>query len=339
MPYSETAHGDGDVASGHSKGGYGAGKVPIFKDVKCLGGTSACPAGCYNCKAGQVQLTGGACTKWCSRSGYCGASSAHINGGTDCNRCGSGGEPTSQADFPERDEHPTAIDVVKFHLAQSTGAKNRDVDPLGFPWPLVPYGYYAPTRECEWVLQNRNKGCPYTMDLFKWITNKVPVSSNPLCKKSDWHPNAIPRISEDGRVCGGCSYHSFAKASCLGKVAGRRPEPGHSGDFIFTYSGTGKSRTFSVSSPWMVSAGYKKLNGRNTHPVSLIEMASQMETQEKWAMDTGVWADLESMAKAMSKADGVAKFDIARLAGMMAEHTYWYVDEATRRDVLKPLAE
>ena len=205
------------------------------------------------------------------------------------------------------------------------------MDPVGFPWPLVPFGYYAPLRECEWVLQNRNANCPYKMDLFKWLGDKTPASQNPFCKRSDWHPYSLPRIHEDGRVCGGCSYLSFAKASCLGKVAGRRPEPGHSGDFIFSYSGTGKSKAFSVTSPWAVTGGYKMINGHNTFPVSLIEMTAQMEHQEKWSVPTGIYSDLKSIAKAVGTGN-LAKYDTARLAGMMAEHTYWYVDEAMRRD-------
>ena len=43
------------------------------------------------------------------------------------------------------------------------------------------------------------------------------------------HPLSLPRISEDGRAGEGCSYQSFARASCLGRVAGRRLEPGAEG--------------------------------------------------------------------------------------------------------------
>merc|ERR1719324_584403 len=142
---------------------------------------------------------------------------------------------------------------------------------------MVPLGYYAPIRECEWVRQNSGAKCPYTMNLFKWMNNKLPASSNPLCKSSSWHPYSLPRISQDGRVCGGCSYFSFASAGCNGKIAGRRPEPGHSGDFIFSTSGSGKSRTFSVTSPWTVTGGYKLLNGNNQFHVTLIETEVFME--------------------------------------------------------------
>ena len=70
------------------------------------------------------------------------------------------------------------------------------------------------------------------MQLFKWIYRNNPAEGNPLCKAdSTWNPLSLPRITRDGRVCGGCSYHSFAKHACLGHITGRRPEPGHSADF------------------------------------------------------------------------------------------------------------
>ena len=281
MQYS-TAHGDGDVNAGHTKGYYGTGKTPVH-------GT------------------------FCS--GY-------------------------EDNFPERDEHPTATDILRFHLNQSNDPSRRDVDPVGYPWPLVPHGYYPPLRECEWVLQNRDAQCPYKMEYFEWIKDKglTPPSANPFCKNSSWHPLSLPRISEDGRASGGCSYQSFAKASCLGKVAGRRMEPGHSADFIFTVDGTGKNRSFSVSSPWSINAGLKELSGMISFPATLIDTVTEAETENKWLSKSGMYLDLQSLAEAVGGGN-LPKFDVARLAGMFAEHTYWWVDEDTRRTVLKPLAQ
>merc|ERR1719326_1426054 len=274
-----TAHGDGDVKSGHSEW-YGHGKVPVH-GTNCKGGTS---------------------------------------------------------DFPERDEHPTAIEVVRYHIEQSKDASKRDVDPVGYPWPLVPHGYYAPLKECDWVVKNRGAKCPYTMRLFDWLNDKTPASSNPFCKRSSWHPLSLPRISEDGRVCGGCSYHSFAKSSCLGKVAGRRPEPGHSGDFIFTSSGTGKTRSFSVSSPWAVTGGYKMINGNNAFPLTIIDTFTELAESETWQGQKGIWHDLLGLAQGVGNGN-MPKFDSSRIAGMLAEHTYWYTDDDTRKTLLTPLAQ
>jgi len=41
--------------------------------------------------------------------------------------------------FPERDEHPTAVAALKYRLKLGGSA-------LSYPWPMVPLGYYAPTR-------------------------------------------------------------------------------------------------------------------------------------------------------------------------------------------------
>ena len=53
--------------------------------------------------------------------------------------------------------------------------------------------------------------------------------------------------------------------------------------------------------------------------------------------DFGKWHDLEGLAAALS--GGMPRYNSARLAGMFAEHTFWYTDESTRRTLLKPLAE
>jgi hypothetical protein len=199
--------------------------------------------------------------------------------------------------FPERDRHPSAKEILQFHLKQSKDPSKRDVDPVGYPWPLVSYGYYPPIRECEWVLQNRDENCPPKKDFPDWTNDRAPPSLNPLCKASSWHPLSLPRISEDGRADEGCSYQNFAKASCLGKVAGRREEPGRSDSYIITPAGSGKNRTFSVSSS---SAGVKDLNGKIPLPLTLIDTLTEAETREKWLANSGIDLDLQSLAAAVS---------------------------------------
>jgi hypothetical protein len=238
-------------------------------------------------------------------------------------------------EFPERDRHPTATEVLRFHMAQSKDPSSRDVDPVAYPWPLVPHGYYPPLPECEWVLKNRDETCEYTAEFSEWTDDKTPPPSNPLCKNSTWHPLSLPRIAEEGRRDEGCSYHSFAKASCLGKVAGRRLEPLGSADFIITPAGTGKNRTFSVSSS---SSGFKDLNGKIPFAVTLVDTLTEAEKSEKWLANSGIDLDLESLAAAVSNGN-LPRYDVARLAGAFAEHAYWYVDEDTRRTILKPLAQ
>jgi hypothetical protein len=211
--------------------------------------------------------------------------------------------------FPGRDRHPTATEVLRFHLAQSKDPTIRDVDPVSYPWPLVPHGYYPPLPECEWVLKNRDKNCVYNEEFLEWTNDKTPPSSNPLCKNSTWHPLSLPRVTEDGRDDEGCSYQSFATASCLGKVAGRRLEPGRSAEFIITPAGTGKNRTFSVSSS---SAGFKGLNGKIPFPVTLIDTMTEAEKPEKWLANDGIDVDLQSLAAAVGNGN-MPRYDVARL--------------------------
>lgn len=195
------------------------------------------------------------------------------------------------------------------------------------------------------------------MDLFKWMHNKIAASSNPFCKDSDWHPASLPRISQNGRVCGGCSYFSFASASCKGNLAGRKPEPGHSADFIISVSGSGASRTFSMRSPWTVTAGYKLMSGSGMpRAIPLIDTqrfldkakvisVHQNDPQKFGFMGSGYpqkrgtsWPEMQELLKAVSSTDKMPKFDAARLAGMFASHTHWEVTDVIKTNVLLPLA-
>jgi hypothetical protein len=355
----KNAHGDGNPTYGHTGkdwtgATYGTGILPMFKgheNVECKGMPGVpkgCSEGCMTCSGGSGP--GGVCNQYCNwywnRCQSEAASKRQADGRIDdrhldCTKCTG---PPVNADpevvgIKERDEHPTAIEVIREHIKLHENPSMRWTDPLSYPWALVPYGYYGPIRECEWVRANPSAKCPYTMNLFNWLREKVPYSSNPFCRRDNtWNPISLPRISQDGRVCGGCSYHSFAKHSCFGHVAGRRPEPGHSADFIFTSSGSGKSRTFSVKSPWSVTGGYKMLNGRNVSPLQLIDTLYERDEHQRWADEEGPYQELQAVAKAIGSGK-LPRFDAGRLAGMLAEHTYWYVDEATRARALKPLAQ
>jgi hypothetical protein len=110
------------------------------------------------------------------------------------------------------------------------------------------------------------------MGVFDW-QNQPPLYG-PFCKKSDWFPLSLPRISEDGRVCGGCAYFDTAKRFCLrGTMGGIRPEPGHGANYIFETTGSGNGRKVTVSSPWTVTSGYKMLSGshRISNPLTELE--------------------------------------------------------------------
>ena len=38
-----------------------------------------------------------------------------------------------------------------------------------------------------------------------------------VCKASNWHVESLPRIYEDGRVCGGLSYYMAQWRNCFGQ--------------------------------------------------------------------------------------------------------------------------
>ena len=80
------------------------------------------------------------------------------------------------------------------------------------------------------------------------------------------------------------------------------------------------------------------INGNNAFPLTIIDTFTAGAESETWQGQKGIWHDLLGLAQGVGNGN-MPKFDSSRIAGMLAEHTYWYVDEATRARALKPLAQ
>ena len=64
------------------------------------------------------------------------------------------------------------------------------------------------------------------------------------CKASDWNPCSVPRIIEDGGVCGRQSTLARITNHCLGVASGAIKQPGHAAGY--TYKKLNDNYTFKV---------------------------------------------------------------------------------------------
>ena len=53
------------------------------------------------------------------------------------------------------------------------------------------------------------------------------------CKESDWNPCSIPRIIEDGGVCGRQSTLARVTNHCLGIASGGIKQPAHAAGYTY----------------------------------------------------------------------------------------------------------
>jgi len=258
------------------------------------------------------------------------------------------------ATFPDRDRHPTVIEAVRYHIdktatvpvqnihfpAGSNGKLNSRVGCTGrcgnlleAPWVLSPFVYFAPNRECDWAYANHPGGAGKNVRWYhynKAIFDKDPIPGLGLCKASEWHPRAMPRIPTDGRVCGGMSFLHFATFNCLGRLGARVWEPGHSAAFDLGKQGDkwsyghvqGVTGTRSGSSiRWPLNFRKPLPNGRHyqtRHDSVLNEffLGRAHKPHPVWLMRY-----LEGLNAAGGRP---AKLDVARLAtamGMAQAHT------------------
>jgi len=99
------------------------------------------------------------------------------------------------------------------------------------PWPLLTWFKAAvPERECEWIWERywgRIPGQPAGIigyGRYSWDYDRVPEVKY---KASAWHPGSLPRIWEDGGVCGRLSTMADTFRRALGQPARGTGQPGH----------------------------------------------------------------------------------------------------------------
>ena len=107
------------------------------------------------------------------------------------------------------------------------------------PWPLLHSLGTAqfPAEECDWVWSryaaspdNRSLGVdvdPSPIDT-RWAYYSLQYTRTEVqCKASTWTPLALPRISEDGGLCGRLAYMHVGGLSCRGQPSVMLGQPKH----------------------------------------------------------------------------------------------------------------
>jgi hypothetical protein len=100
------------------------------------------------------------------------------------------------------------------------------------PWPLLaPLRQTLPRSEADYLWDHFRGETPYadgsrwkTYARYSWDYDRVPAVR---WKVSPFHPNSIPRIAEDGGVCGRLSTLGQFSCTTLGKPAVGMYQPGH----------------------------------------------------------------------------------------------------------------
>ncbi|MEK7949493.1 hypothetical protein [Luteolibacter soli] len=100
------------------------------------------------------------------------------------------------------------------------------------PWPLLaPLRQTLPRSEADYLWDHFRGETPYadgsrwkTYARYSWDYDRVPAVR---WKVSPFHPNSIPRIAEDGGVCGRLSTLGQFSCAALGKPAVGMYQPGH----------------------------------------------------------------------------------------------------------------
>ncbi len=118
------------------------------------------------------------------------------------------------------------------------------------PWPLtVWFNASVPDRECEWIWDRYWGRIPGQQagiigyGRYSWDYDRVPAVKY---KASAWHPNSLPRIWEDGGVCGRLSTMADTFRRALGMPARGTGQPGHRAFVHYGYDQKSNQWTFGV---------------------------------------------------------------------------------------------
>jgi hypothetical protein len=110
------------------------------------------------------------------------------------------------------------------------------------PWPLLmPLSETRPLNECQYVWdhftgkmlypEGKKKKCRRIKTYGKYTWDYTLPERK--YKQSEWHPDTLPRIVEDGGVCGRQSQLARTTYIALGKPALQMGQPGHSALLMF----------------------------------------------------------------------------------------------------------
>jgi len=158
--------------------------------------------------------------------------------------------------FPER-QMPSVVDFLNVLIERyetklpefNDGGPEWPLFPMDkAPWPLLmPLAETRPLDECQYVWDHftgkvfypevKKKKCRRIKTYGKYTWDYTLPERK--YKKSKWNPGAMPRIVEDGGVCGRQSQLARTTYIALGKPAIQMGQPGHSALLTFDVDSNG----------------------------------------------------------------------------------------------------
>ena len=127
--------------------------------------------------------------------------------------------------IPQRHGNPSPLAALQWAINKGMGFQDEgEWSITDTPWPLLmKYGIANfQTEECDWMWDNFNYA-PFHSPSYDGDYEHIQK----VCKPSNWNYASLPRIAEDGRVCGGLAYWATGIHTCLGRPATQVGQPGH----------------------------------------------------------------------------------------------------------------
>ena len=146
-----------------------------------------------------------------------------------------------------RTPNPSPLAALKYLLEkneQSYASSTFDVTEA--PWPLMSIHTIAhiPTDECEWIWSRYELAEPDKKEFVDadrtpgLATSWAHYSDNYMryevqCMESNWHKDSLPRISQDGGMCGRLAYMAVGNTGCRGSPSTMVGQPMHAAAIAF----------------------------------------------------------------------------------------------------------
>lgn len=118
------------------------------------------------------------------------------------------------------------------------------------PWPLMTwFQNTVPAKECEWIWDRYWGQVPglgsgiIGYGRYSWDYERVPAVKY---KTSAWNPRSLPRIWEDGGVCGRLSTMGDMFRRALGQPTHGCPQPGHRAFAEYGWNEKANAWTFGI---------------------------------------------------------------------------------------------
>ena len=164
-----------------------------------------------------------------------------------------------------REASPAPAHAIDYLLNKKRAHGKDLASPISdAPWPIV-VGLNTPqfpAGECDWAW-SRLQGKP-ELSKDSWTNSSGLVTKWPhyglgytknkvICKASNWHHNSLPRVAEDGGLCGRLAYMHIGTSSCMGTPSQMVGQPQHAAAITYESKSDGKRWTMGKFS-WIFPA-------------------------------------------------------------------------------------